>query len=161
MEDDQKHADKASPDTHFEKFPGIGNDRRKQEQGVCLLDDFLTERDIFQNGLVRKPAESFKECSANEQGLIAVDDSASDTAEIIQKGDTSEPPVVSRKLVHEPTGLDLGICFQLAQPLHGTYGQKRVGVKKQQPFALGDLCPRIHLYGATFRGGEKTDSAEC
>ncbi len=131
MKDNQQDAKETSENTHFEKFPGIGDDRRKQEQGVCLLDDFLTERDIFQNGLVRKPAESFKECSANEQGLIAVDDSASGTTEIIQEGDTSEPPVVPRKLVHEPTGLDLVICFQLAQPLHGADGQKSVGMKRQ------------------------------
>jgi hypothetical protein len=131
MKDNQQDANEASKDTHFDKFPGIGDDRGKEEQWVCLLEDFLTEGDILENRLIGKPAESFKELPTNEQGLITVDDSASDTTEIIQEGDTSEPPVVPRKLVHESTGLDLGICFQLAQPLHGAGGQKSVGVKKQ------------------------------
>ena len=155
MQDDEENSEKTSPDPHFEKFPGIGDDRREQEHGVCFHDDFLAERDILENRLVRKSAESFKECSANEQGLIAVDDSASDTTEIIQEGNTSEPPVVPRKLVHEPSGLDLGICFQLAQPLHGAGGQKCIGVKKQQPFALGDLCPPFICMARPFGKGRK------
>ena len=66
MKDNQQDANEASKDTHFDKFPGIGDDRRKEEQWVCLLEDFLTEGDILENRLIGKPAESFKELPTNE-----------------------------------------------------------------------------------------------
>src|SRR5262245_19901751 len=113
MKDDAEDTDEALPDSHFQKLTGIGNDGRSEKKGLRHLDEPFTEGDIFENRLIGKPAESFEQCAADEEGLVAINDAASDTAEVVQERDQFQPPVVAGELVHEPSSLDTLVGFHL------------------------------------------------
>ncbi len=83
MEYDQKHTDEAAPNTHLDELPGIGDHRRREQQRLSHLDEPLAEGDIFQNQLIGKSAEPFKECTADKERLIAVNNTAADATKII------------------------------------------------------------------------------
>ena len=106
VEDDQEHPQEAAPDAHLQKLSGVGHDGWNQEEGFRYLDEFFTEGDILQNTLAGKATELLEQCAADEEGLVAIIDAASEAAEIIEERDQLEPPVVAGELMHEPTGLD-------------------------------------------------------
>ena len=62
----------------------------------------------------------FEQYTADEEGLVAVNDPAADATEIVQERDQLEPPIVAGKLVHEPTGLNGLIHLHVIQPLSRT-----------------------------------------
>ena len=117
MENNEEHAQKAAPDTHFQELSGVSHDGLRQEDGFRYLDEFFTEGDIFQNTLAGKPTELLEQRAADKEGLIAVDDPAADAPKIIQERDQLEPPIVAGELVHEPTGLNGLVRFHLVEPL--------------------------------------------
>jgi len=53
--------------------------------------------------------------------------------------------------MHEATGLDGVVRFQLIEPLTCTVRQHGVGMEKEQPLAGGDYCAGIHLGSPTLR----------
>ena len=127
MENDEEHAEKAAPDAHLQKLSGVGHDGGREQERRGYGYEALTEGDIFQDRLIGKPAELVEQCAADEEGLVAVNDAASDTAEVVQERDQPEPPVVARKLVHKPTSLDRVVGLHLIQPLNRTGRQDRIG----------------------------------
>ncbi len=118
VEDDEEHAQKAAPDTHFQELSGVSHDGLRQEDGFRYLDEFSTESDIFQNTLAGKPTELLEQRAADKEGLIAVDDPAANAPKIIQERDQLEPPIVAGELVHEPPGLNGLVRLHLVQPMN-------------------------------------------
>src|SRR5512138_1487259 len=145
MKDDAEDTDEALPNAHFQKLTGIGNHGRSEEKGLRHLDEAFTEGDIFENRLIGKPAESFEQCAADEESLIAINDSASDTAEVVQERDQFQPPVVAGELVHESSSLDTLVGFHLVQPQDRIRRQDSIGMEKEQPVAARFLSSGIHL----------------
>ena len=152
MKDNQQDTNEASKDTHLQEFSRIGHDRRRKNEGGGFLDESFTKDDVFQNRLIRKPSQFLEQGSAHEERLVAINNPATSTPKVIQKRDKLESPIIARELMHEASCLNPVIGFHHVQSLYRAGRQKRVGMKKQQPFAIGDLCPRIHLYGTTLRG---------
>ena len=155
MEDDEEDAQEAFPDAHSQKLPSIGNDGRRQEQRGGDADETFAEGDVFEDRLIGKASELIEQCAADEEGLVAVDNPASDATEVVQERDQLEPPVVARELVHEPTGLDTLIGFHLIQSLDRTRRQDRIGMEKEEPLAGRLLSAGIHLRGAALGSAKR------
>jgi hypothetical protein len=64
-------------------------------------------------GRLGKPTELFAQSAADKEGLVSVNDSATDAAEIIQELEQLEPPVVAGKLMYDPIGLDAPVILHL------------------------------------------------
>lgn len=60
-------------------------------------------------------------------GLAAVDDPATEAAEVADGRDEYTPPVIAEGLMHKGTGLDCLACLHFAQPLNHTGRQDRYG----------------------------------
>ena len=95
MKNDKQDAEDTSPDTHLQKLAGIGDDGREEQERFRLLDKPFTESDIFKNWLLGKSPQPLKQGTAAEEGLVAIDNSAVGAAEIVQKRNQPEPPIVS------------------------------------------------------------------
>lgn len=95
VENDEEHAEKTAPDTHLQKLTGIGHDGRRQEQWDRDLEETFAEGNIFQDRLIGKPTELFEQGTTDEEGLVAVNDAASDTTEIVQERDQLAQRVTS------------------------------------------------------------------
>src|ERR1043166_2268610 len=145
MKDDAEDTDEALPDAHFQKLTSIGHHGRSENKGLRHFDEPFTESDIFENRLIGKSAEAFEQCAADEEGLVAINDAASDTADVVQERDQFQPPVVAGELVHESSSLNTLIGFHLVQPQDCLRRQDRISMEKKQPVAARFLCSGIHL----------------
>lgn len=83
MENDEEHAQKAAPDSHFEKLAGIGHNGRREQERRGHGDKALTKGHIFKDWPIGKPTELLEQCATNEERLVPIDDPASDAAEIV------------------------------------------------------------------------------
>jgi hypothetical protein len=57
MKDDEEHAEKAAPDSHFQKLAGVGHDRRREKKRFRDLDQFFAKGHIFEDGPIGKSTE--------------------------------------------------------------------------------------------------------
>lgn len=145
VEDDKEHTEKAAPNAHFHKFPGIRDNGWREEYRSGSCDQLLTKRHVFEDRLIGKPSELFEQCEANKQGLIAIDDPASHATNIVKKRNHLESPIVTGKLMHESSGLNREIQVHLVQSPNGLGRQDRIGMQKKQPLAARLHRPSIHL----------------
>ena len=83
VENDEEHAQKATPDAHFEKLAGVGHDGRREKKGFRDLDQFFAKGHIFEDGPIGKSTELLEQCAADEKRLISINDPASNAAEIV------------------------------------------------------------------------------
>lgn len=113
MEDNEKDPDKTLPNAHLHKLAGIGHDSRRKQNWSCHLDEPFTERHIFQYWLIGKTSDLLKQGTANEKGLIPVDDATASAAKIVEKRNDFEPPVAAGELMHETARLNRRIRLHL------------------------------------------------
>lgn len=99
-----------------------------------------------------KPTELLEQWATDEEGLIAVDDSAADAAEIIEERDQLEPPIVAGEPVHKTACLDREIGLHPVQSLNSPGWQDRIGMKEKKPLTCGLLGPGVHLGSAALWG---------
>ncbi len=83
VEDDEEHAEKASPDSHLQKLAGIGHDGCRKQKRRGYGEKALTEGYVFEYGPIRKSTELLEQCAADEERLISINDPASNAAEIV------------------------------------------------------------------------------
>lgn len=145
VKDDKEHAEKAAPNAHFQEFPGIRDNGRREENRSGFCDQPLTKRHVFEDWLIGKSSELFEQCATNEQGLIAIDDPAAPTTNIVEKRNHLESPVIAGELMHESSGFNREIQVHLVQSLNGLGRQGRIGMQKKQPLAARLQRPGIHL----------------
>jgi hypothetical protein len=74
-------------------------------------------------------------------GLAAVNDPATEAAEVADGRDACTSPVVAEGLMHKGTGLDCLACLHFAQPLNHTGRQDRIGIEKELSFPRSPFCP--------------------
>ena len=143
VEDNQEeYAQKAAPDAHLQKLAGIGHSRLREQKRCGCGYAALTKGHIFENGPIGEPAELLEQCAADEEGLVAINDPAADTTEIIQERDQLEPPVVTGELVHEAASLD-GLVRPLRRgnrcPMPGWHVHRAI-------FLAGCLYGSVHAH---------------
>ena len=124
VENDEEDTQKATPDAHLQKLSGVGYDGRREQERRSYGYKALAKGHIFEDGPIGKPAELLEQYTADEEGLIAVNDPAADATEIVQERDQLEPPIVAGKLVHEPPGLDGLVRLHLVQPMNSPDDQE-------------------------------------
>ena len=85
MENNEKNADKATPDAHCQELSGIGHDGWGEQQWGGVLDEPFAERHIFENRPIREYAKLFEEGSTHEHRLVTIDNPTTPAAKVIQK----------------------------------------------------------------------------
>lgn len=60
VENDEEHAQKATPDAHFEKLAGVGHDGCREQKRRGYGDKALTEGYVFEYGPIGKPTKLFE-----------------------------------------------------------------------------------------------------
>jgi len=95
VKDDQQDTEETSPHAHLQEFAGIGDNGGEQQKRFHRLNEPFTEGDVFEDRSVGKSPQPLEQGTADEEGLVAVDNSAMGAAEIVQKRNQPEPPIVS------------------------------------------------------------------
>jgi hypothetical protein len=116
----------------------VADDDRRQ-----IAPRRFTDRDVFHQRDRRKPAEAFKQCTAEKQSLIATGDVSDTTAQVDGRFDHTKYAglVIEMEAKKAPLGIDWEVLVQV-------WRQAAVGMQKKQLPASCDLGPAVHLHGA-------------
>jgi len=158
VQNDKQDTSETPPDPRLDELAGIGENRWREQDRACHAHELFAKAHVFQNRLIGKPTQLFKEPPSHEHGLITVDDAGASAPEVVQNGHGPQPPIIASESVEKSSGLDGLVCFELTKSDKRAIWQQSISMEKEEPFASRGFCASVHLGGPPFRRSLEADT---